>query len=140
MAINLLINLTESDTITVVRVIGEFTVVPIEDPTAGYTVQGIDAGIQVVTAEAFAAGVFSDPDQNADTPARGWVWRTRLTEMTDTTNNVIDTWNYPTQRFDVRAARRVDRGILAFVVDKNAQVGVVHDVRISGILRVLCLT
>ena len=138
--LDLLADLAAADTKTVVRLVGHLTFVPAEEGTAGHTVQVMSMGIQVVAAEAFAASVVPDPNVGGDVPVRGWLWRDRAVEYIETTNNAATPWFFPEVRFDLRAMRKVDRGVLVFTVNKDVPLGVAHDLRMQGIIRALCLT
>ena len=138
-SIDLLANLTPSDNITVARLVGQLKFTNAETVTSGLTSQVISMGIQVVTREAFLAGVFPDPQTADEYPARGWLWRTVVPEYTDASVAAIITWSFPEVKFDMRAMRKVDRGTLALVIQKQSAIGVMHDVRMTGIVRSLCL-
>jgi len=138
---DLLLSVQQADTITAVRIVGHLKFVADEDPTAGLTLQSLSMGIQVVTGEALIANAVPDPNTSADTPARGWLWRDRLAEWTDFTNNLYQgAFFFPEVQFDVRSMRKVDRGKLIFTLNKIVTLGVAHDMQMIGIIRVLCLT
>ena len=136
---DLTLNLAPTDTSTLVRLVVHLNMFPDDIPTAGETIQSIALGIQTVSAEAFAAAVMPDPDVAADVPALGWLWRDNVGEFTQTTNSVIDSYHYPEIKYDGRAARKVDRGVVALTVQKTIIVGVAHDLRMVGIVRALYL-
>ena len=136
---NLLTDLSPVETKTVVRLIGSLKFVPAVDVTAGITVTRYSVGIQVVSEEAFNAGVVPNPENQEEYPARGWLYRGVTAEYLDMANNIIDTWSMGELRFDVRAARLVDRGILVCSIIQTASVGVLHNTQVVGIVRALCL-
>ena len=140
LSFNLLSNLAASDTKTVVRLVGEITFFPSVGVTTGETVQAIDIGVMVVSGEAFTAGVFPDPETDSDTPTLGWLFRTRVGQFVDSSATIPDSWHTPVVRFDIRAGRKVDRGVLVMVMDKSVLDGVAHTLRVVGIVRALCLT
>ena len=139
---DLLAELSPADVKTVVRVIIHLSFVPAEDGTTGVTVQRIPTGIQVVSLEAFTAGVVPDPGTAPDQPTLGWLYRDVLTEYTDiNSTSQILTWSFPEIRLDLRANRKVDRGVLVWTLGaKAASVGVPHNLRVVGVIRALCLT
>ena len=139
---DLLAELTPADVKTVVRLIIHINLVPAEDGTTGVTVQRIPMGIQVVSQEAFLAGVVPDPGTAADVPTLGWMYRDVLLEYTDiNSTSQILTWSFPEVRLDLRANRKVDRGVLCWTVGvKSPVVGVAHNLRMLGVIRALCLT
>ena len=138
--VDLLTNLAASDTVTVTRLIGHLTVIPGTSLSVVDGAMAIDIGIGVSALEAFTAGVLPDPDQEQDQPARGWLYATRLLFFRAVGAGPVDTWHYPELHFDVRAARKVDRGVLYLFVKSGAALGSSQDVFISGRVRALCLT
>jgi len=97
-----------------------------------------------VTEPAFDAGVVSLPDPRvaADSPARGWLWRgVMMMSYQNPGGAEIQNWNFPGHvAFEVRSMRKVDRGILTFIVSKTVIQGSAFDVDVSGLIRILCLT
>ena len=138
--VDLLAGVTDLDTMTVVRLVGHLWVVPTEEGTAGFTIQSISCGVQVVSDEALTAGAVAHPAVANDVPSRGWLWRAVICEYIRTVSNVTETWLYPEVRFDIRAARKVDRGKLVLTMEKAALSGTQHDVMVVGIVRALVLT
>ena len=137
--INLLANLAASDVKTVVRIIGHLGFAPDALPTTGETVQQIAMGIQVVAEEAFNAAVVPDPETAGEVPARGWLYHGIEQEFTHVVSSIIEVSRFPEVRFDIRASRKVDRGRLTFTLKKTTIVGSAHDLRLTGIIRSLCL-
>ena len=137
---DLLGSLTAADTITSARIIGHYTVAPTGAVAAIAHESLIDIGIGVVSAEAFNAGVVPDPNIDGDVPDRGWLYRDTLYLMFNNLSGTVEDYLYPSLRFDVRAARRVDRGKLFLVVHRTTIAGTDHACRITGLTRVLCLT
>ena len=134
-----LLPVPESVTVTSMRVIGSFLLVP-NDPNAAITgTQAISVGIGVVSAEAFAAGVVPDPSVNGDFPARGWIYRTTRGEHHNNAGGTIEGWSYPEWQFDVGGMRKIDRGKIFLAVDKILLSGSAHNLDMIGLVRVLCL-
>ena len=108
--------------------------------TAGTGVAGVmavDVGIGVASADAFAAGVASVPDVTdpAAEPPRGWIYRSRVSMVDDSTQ-------YPADRVmdaDIRGKRRLDAGTLYLVVEGNTVFGSGFVINVGGIIRTLLL-
>ncbi len=140
---DLLATLTPSDTITVMRLIIHLTLMPqnLSDNIDGTV--AVDLGIGVAALEAFTAGVVPDPDNPSETPARGWLWRDR---MVMTANHITgppahDTYQVQEVRADIRAMRKVDRGVLYMrTIAREMNATDFAPVRIVGLIRVLCAT
>jgi len=134
---NLLSTLSVLDTVTAVRLVIHMQMVlgtPVE------TVDGVsilDLGIGVAASEAFNAGALPDPDQGGEQPARGWLWRDRLTLTHVDQNSLI--WSQEL-RADIRTMRKVDRGVLYLIMRSTLSAGVYVPFRGVGIIRALCLT
>jgi len=138
-ALNLLLNVTASDTISTMRIVGKLQVVPSSLSTAVDNISVVDLGIGVTSQEAFAAQVLPDPHAN-EQPPRGWLWKDRSAAVYGNNSGTIESWNYPVMRFDIRSSRKVDRGIL-FLNGRSAfTVGVAFSWRLVGHIRVLCAT
>ena len=138
--IDLLASAPAVDTITTARLIGRIQVVPVALDATDDAIQIIDMGIQVVTAEAFAAAVVPDPFTQADAPARGWLWRTRMVMLKQNSTGTVEDFIYPLVEFDLGTMRKVDKGKLVLTVDKQSTAGVAFSVTVIGIIRTLCLT
>jgi len=103
----------------------------------------VDLGIGVAAEEAFNAGVVPDPDQASESPARGWLWRDRMVMVSNhiTGPPVNDIFQVSEVRADIRAMRKVDRGILYMrSIARELNPTDFAPVRIVGIVRVLCAT
>ncbi len=136
---NLLSGLTELDTVTAVRLVVHLGVVPNDLLGAIDGTVFLDVGIGVAAKEAFDAGVVPDPDSGDEMPARGWLWRDRLwlSRGTDAVGHVMVAEGV---RADLRAARRVDRGVLYMVTRSSLCTGTFAAPRLVGLVRALCLT
>jgi len=137
---DLLVDLSPADTITAARLVGHLYVTT--DNALG-VVDGaimVDFGIQVVSAEAFAAGVTPDPNVSSEGPARGWLWRDRCLVINAVGAGPID-WHYVSElKFDIRTMRRVDRGKLILSTTARLAHGTAYNTKFVGIVRALCLT
>jgi len=141
--INLLTNVLPSDTKTAVRIIGRLIACP---ASLTAQVQGgmrIDIGIGVATEEAFGVGGASLPNPSlpANQPARGWLYKTTMTCIKEHDSGTTNEFTFvDVLHFDVRAMRKVDRGILFLGIESDSFVGSAFDVDLIGTIRVLCLT
>ena len=140
---DLLLDLTSSDTITVTRIIGHLQLFnELGQHLIG--IQGVDFGIGVASVEAFAvagSAAIPDPSVSAEIPPRGWLWSDRMSMYMDEGQTDADfMWTYPEVRFDVRASRKVDRGICYLTMHSANLFGVAQTVNVVGCLGVLCMT
>jgi len=142
--INLLTTLTASDTVTAIRIIIRMHVVPqnLSDNIDGGAV--VDMAIGVAALEAFTANVVPDPDVAAETPARGWLWKDRLIAVGNSVTGppAHDVYYGTSLHADVRAMRKVDRGILylAIAIRDMGVSGSFLPTSVIGSVRVLCAT
>jgi len=141
---DLLVNLASSDTRTVVRLIGRLNAQPnsISGQVDGSMVLSI--GIGVVAAEAFAVQGTAMPNPSIVTeqPARGWLYKSTMVVTKEHASGTENEYTFiDTLAFDVRAARKIDRGVLFFSIESNNATGATaFDVRLSGVIRALCLS
>ena len=96
----------------------------------------IDLGVQLVTQEAFSAGVVPDPSVEADRPVLDWVWRDRIMLVTNIDSQVFQ--DARELRLDIRSRRKIGDGELLLTVD-NTAINTGFDVRYHGIIRSLFL-
>ncbi len=139
---DLLVTAEGSDTITTARLIGSLAFTP-EVLTNNITgQQRIDAGIAVVTSNAFSVGLTAMPDPrvSGDAPARGWLWRTSVLLVYERVAGVVHSWRFPEERFDVGSMRKVDKGKLVLIMYKTAIDGASFNISAEGLIRTLCLT
>ena len=134
------LNAPETVTMTVVRIVGRILATPASANSALESLLDIDMGIQVVSQEAFAAGVLPDPNTQSDYPAAGWLYRNRVGLYHQNTSGTVEGYHYPLLTFDIRAARKVDRGRLVLTINKGVIDGSDQDVNLVGIVRSLALT
>ncbi len=141
---DLLLTLTPSDTITVMRLVIHLTVGTQNFSDADDGATFVDMGIGVAAAEAFNVGstALPDPNQAGDVPARGWLWRDRMVHIeVNTTAPVITLFHISEVRADIRAMRKVDRGILYLrMVAAEQSVGDFVPTNVTGIVRALVAT
>ena len=139
-AVDLLAQLADSDTVTAMRIVGHLYVAPDPVTTQVDGAYQVDVGIGVTSIEAFAANVVPDPNNPSEVPARGWLWVDR---MYCSKRIVIDTGMLETVgevRFDIRSARKVDRGVLYLNAFQSNVSGTANNLRLVGRIRVLCAT
>ena len=119
---------------TVVRLLARLTLAP-ATPGAVSGVQTLAMGILTMSDDAYTASAFADPEQDADYPVGGWLYRDVVTVRDETLASGIVA--FPEVVLDLRAQRKLDRSTLAFRVFNSALEGTAFTVRITGIIRVL---
>ena len=140
-ALDLLADLAAADVKTVMRLVGHLTVTSVAEGTTASAVQGIDLAIGVAAKEAFDGAVLPDANVSSDVPARGWLWRDRMTCLRYNGSGTVEDWHYPEVRFDIRSGRKVDRGVLFLTAfNSNLVGGTPFTILLSGIVRALCAT
>ena len=132
--------LTDTDRFTLIRLIVRLCVLPANGDTVESGQNQLAIGVGVTSAEAFAAGVVPDPKTEADYPRLGWLWRDILPyfRVRDNTNSLLES-HYPEARVDIRAARKIDRGVPFMAFDSSVVQGFASGgaVRVSGLVRAL---
>ena len=140
-ALDLLVDLAAADVKTVMRLVGHLTVVTNSFGTTDDAVMALDVAVGVASREAFDAGVLPDANVDTDVPARGWLWRDRLMCARGNSSGTVEDWHIPEVRFDIRSARKVDRGVLFITAFNNlVSGGSGLTIRLVGIVRALCAT
>ena len=128
------------DTVTVTRLVGVLTVLPILAIIAQDYTQAVHVGIGVASRQAFTAGAASLPNPNvtAEYPPRGWLYVTSmwLFKINSTTHDD----HYPEIHFDIRTMRKLDKGVLFLALHNEAISGSTEDLKVGGRIRALCLT
>jgi len=137
---DLLSSLIDMDTLTAIRIVGHLVLIPSSVSASALGSTGVDFGIGVISAEALAAPTVPDPNVNGDVPAAGWLYRSRLIHMRENNGPTEAGGFIDSVDFDIRAARKVDRGKLFFATHPEAIDGTILAVRLAGIIRVLCAT
>ena len=137
---DLLANAPTSDTLTVIRIIGDLWWSTASQATQITGAQRLDIGIGVTSAEAF--GVNATPDVNTDSeyPPRGWIYIGHTVCYHDRTAAAPGV-EIPTRlAFDIRAQRRIDKGKLYVALGNTNVLGTAFNGQVVGRIRALCLT
>jgi len=132
---------TEQQTVT--RIVGDIGIYPDVLTANIANAQAIDIGIGVASQAAFdvpAAGGLPDPRLVLEAPARDWLWVTRLVIVKDRPAGETFTLIVPEVHLDLRAARKIDKGVLFLIAVKTAVIGSANDVLLQGRLRCLIQT
>ena len=139
--VNLLENAPTVDTLTAVRIVGDFTVHYRITNTTVDSDSIIDVGVGVVAAPAFTAGQAAIPDPSSETsyPPRGWLYVASMhISETVTTSTGLQIKDARFQ-FDIRSMRKIDKGVLFLrIANTNINTGGVCEV--TGRIRAFCLT
>jgi len=118
--------------ITIVRTILAFGA--FSTSVAGaWGIQQLDMAIGIVTREAFNAGIFPDPNSATDKPARGWIWYGQML----VSQNGVGTKIVHTLNGDIRGARKIENGVVVFIVNNTSLAGTNFSVQIRGLVRTL---
>ena len=140
---NLLLDAPASDTITVARVIVRLTATP-ELGSFLVGVQSVRVGIGVAFVEAFGvanSGGIPNPANSAQSPPRGWLYSDVLDVYQDEGQTNADfRYFIPSVHMDLRAARKVDRGVCFLTMTNTNIFGVGQTINVSGRIAVLCMT
>jgi len=102
----------------------------------------VSFGIGVASEEAFAAGAGSLPLSSGTSgyPPRGWLWvAQREVIFSNSSTHGIEAFVFPHFEADLRANRKIDKGILYLTSSAVAVFGDTFDVEISGRIRALTL-
>ena len=137
---DLLTNLAAADTKTVSRLLIDLTFVPPVTNSAVDRTNTIDIGVGVVSREAFDLETLPDMDNLADYPQTGWLYVATKMVYKFAPDVSSGTTILPAHfMVDIRANRKVDRGVL-FLSILNVGVNGTDNVDIWGRVRALCLT
>ena len=125
---------------TVVRSIGRLFVCPSVVANSTISIQDISLGIGVMSATGFAAtGGPPDPSVDTEIPTNGWLYRDRAALVNQQDSGTVEAFRFPEFHWDIRAGRKVDRGVLFIVgVNKDLMAGTTA-VKVSGLVRSLVL-
>ena len=136
---NLLADVPTVDTLTAVRIVLEITIAHGVDETQDLS-SAVSLGIGVCNAEAFAIGqsALSEPQDSTDYSPRGWLYVGTKPVLRSLQTEGISVRSAEFTA-DLRAMRKIDKGILFMSVQNNAILGATA-VDIWGRVRVLCLT
>jgi len=137
---NLLLNAPAADTRTVIRLIGDIYVFYSPNSTIADTLSTVACGIGVVAQEAFAIKGTSMPNPSivaGQDPARGWLYAATqpVFQSVQTEGVFVHVAEF---KFDLRAMRKIDKGILFLTLEQN-DVLTGGSMRVIGRVRVLCL-
>jgi len=137
--VDLLVDLPTMTRTTVARIIGDFMAFPDDRNATSDAVMQIDMGIGVASQEAFTAQIVPDPNVQAEYPALGWLYATTQMVLFNNSSGTTEAIVVPVWHFDIRANRKVDKGVLYMTWNNTAADGTGFTVRLVGRLRSLCL-
>ncbi len=139
---NLLLNAdVDLQTKTVIRSIGRIRVIPSVVANSTVSAQLIPMGIGVTSRDAFAAGGSSvpSPSQAGEEPTNGWLYKDHAVLVNQQDSGTVEAFEFPEFRWDIRAARKIDRGIL-FVRFLNIDLTAgTTTIKVVGLIRSLVL-
>ena len=142
---NLLANAPVSDTLTVVRILGDFKCA-LSAVSEVETFQSVDVGIGVINQEAFDLGTgvgIPNPTVEDSTPPRGWLYaHCDLTSQSLPTGGTpVTMWRETAHfKFDLRGQRKIDKGVLFMWSEANVIAGSNSSLTAIGRIRVLFKT
>jgi len=138
--LDILENAPTVDTLTVVRIVGDFFMMYSPNSTVVDSLSITDVGIGVASLEAFNAGGTSLPKPSAETeyPARGWLYCNSMpvSQQAESTGVLNTQAHY---KFDLGGMRKIDKGIL-FLSLQQTDILVGGNMRVIGRVRALCKT
>ena len=110
-------------------------------PYAAEGYQQIDLGIGVASKEAVDLGItaLSDPEVAVEHPQRGWLYRCRYKVLGASAARPEGGMPVVHEYRDLRAKRKIERGILFLVVNSSDDIGSSITVNLTGIIRTLFL-
>ena len=142
---NLLVNAPTVDTLTVVRLVGDF-VCTLSSTSEIETLQTVDVGIGVINSEAMDLGTgvgVPNPTVEDSYPPRGWLYVARLPVLQALPTGATPTamWRETAHfQFDLGAMRKIDKGVLFMWREANVIQGSAMSLNCIGRVRALCLT
>jgi len=144
LSFDLLANAPVSDSLTVTRIIGDFTLQYLVSTTVNDSLSIVDVGIGVASSAAFAvasAAGLPDPSLETEYPDRGWLYIKSLpvSQILDAAGGVSIVDRVARFEFDIRAMRKIDKGIL-FMILENNNITVGGAMQLTGRIRSLVLT
>ncbi len=132
------------NTLTVVRLVGRLYAFPASLSSQVTGAMRIDVAIGVSSKVAFDLGITGTPDLELVTelPIRGWLYRQQMIVIKDHSSGSVNEYTtVDTLAFDLRAARKLDRGSLYIKFESNTSDGATtYSVRLGGIVRSLILS
>ena len=138
---DLLVNaVVDLQTKSIIRWIGRLLVIPSTVANSTVSAQLVSLGIGIVSRDGFAvAGGVPNPQTATDFPITGWVIRDQAVLVNQQDSGTVEAWHFPEFRFDIRAARKVDRGIAMLHVAQVDLIAGTTAVKIAGLVRCLQL-
>ena len=140
---NLLANaVVDLQTKTVIRCLGRLRVLPSVVANATVSAQLISIGIGVTSRDAFTAAGASVPSPAVatDAPTNGWLYKEQAVLVNQQDSGTVEAWEFPEFRWDIRASRKVDRGILFAKIINDDLIAGTTTVKVVGLVRCLVLT
>ena len=141
---DLLTQAPDLDTITVTRLIGRLYLVHNDLNAQVDSHMAVNLGIGVASVEGFGVAASAGlpiVGAAASSPPRGWLYRTQMdclkVHATGTTNEITIR---DMVSFDIGAMRKVDQGVLFFLAESFDLAHSAATVRLTGLVRALCLT
>ena len=138
---DLLVNAPTVDTLTAVRIVLDLELRHGSDEGADIT-SAVHVGIGVCSVEAFAvseASALPSPAVATEYPPRGWLYANTQHCSESGGAGAVQVQKSAIFKADLRAMRKIDKGILFMVVENQAILGATA-IDIWGRVRVLCLT
>ena len=122
---------------TAIWIVGRTTLLP-SIPQSTLAETSVAIGYGVCSEEAFSTGLTATPNPEVSTefPERGWMHRARYVVIDNgfgIPTNVIVLDN------NIRAQRKIDKGVLYLTIHNQTIRGGVFNIRLHGTLRLLCL-
>ena len=134
---DLLVGLSAADTKTSVRIIGDLTFYGVPTLETEFHA-AVHVVIGVASREAFDLGTLPDADNQADYPTQGWLYAATRLCMQSASGGGL--WReQPRFQFDLRASRKIDRGVL-YLTTLNKGITGSAAIEVVGRVRTLCLT
>ena len=125
---------TEKRGCTLIRTIMSMTLMP-NSPGVVSGVTRVRMGIQMVSDDAFAANSMADPENAADYPVQGWLWRGHELVVDETlATGVVP---FVAVKIDLRAQRKCDRSQAVLSVNNETLEGTAFTLRFVGMIRAL---
>jgi len=137
---DLLLDAPVVDTLTLIRLIGDFWAMYSPNSTVVDSLSQIAVGIGVTSREAFDVGgaALPNPSKPTEYPPRGWLFASSqpVVQQAESTGIFVHMAHF---KFDLKAMRKIDKGVLFMTLEQN-DILVGGSMRIVGRVRALCLT
>ncbi len=131
---------------TAIRHIARLRVIPTVVANASVSAQLVSIGIGVIARDAFVAASgavtasIPNPSVATDFPINGWIFREQAILVNQQDSGTVEAWEMPEFHYDIRAARKVDRGILFVALVNEDLIAGTTAVKVAGMMRTLVLT